>query len=565
MIKKLTAWFLLALMVVATSWALLHPEFFRVHDYVHGARIGEMSTGLKEGHFPVRWSGNFGYGFGMPLFEFYAPLPFVVGAVLYLSGLELILVIKLLWLLTGMVTAVGSYKLGSSLFGRTAGVVTAAALTMAPYRALNLYVRGALGEAWGILALPWILYGIVLVVRKKPNGWLVLSLSVAGLCLSHNLTLIFIPLSGLFALGFFLIERARFNSVRNAIEVLGKLTLGYVLGIALAAFYMFPAFVEKDATKVSKIVGGYFDYHLHFLYIRQLITPYWGYGGSGWGPSDDISFFLGVGQLLAVGVTVMVVGWYIVRHRRVTTQLQLLGLIASLLGLSLFMTLLRSQPVWDAIPLLSFIQFPWRWLSGAILFLSLFAGAGVGLITKASWRYALGAVLTLTMIVFNWNYFRPESYLDDASSLYYTDPQRIQQHMSNILNDYVPVQMPDQLVPPSSLVLQPAAPEPPPSLMINRAHEKLLITDFPQETMLEFAMANFPGWRAELDGEPLEIGTTQAGLITVTVPKGEHKLGIIFGSTPVRTISDTITLAAVVILLFLLIKPRSTLVRQKSA
>ena len=345
MLKKCFSWLVLSLLVLGTSWALFHPEFFRVHDYVHGARVGEMALALSEGQLPVRWSSNFGYGYGMPLFEFYAPLPFYIGAGLYLLGLDLILTLKLLWLGCAIFTAWGGYKLGTSLYGRSGGILTAAALTMAPYRALNLYVRGALSEGFGIMALPWILYGIVLVVRKKSGGWLILSLAVAVLALSHNLTtLMFVPLSAVFAGGLLLIERARFASIREWLLQAAIVAGSYLLGIGLAAFYIFPALVEKDATKVARILGGYFDYRLHFLYIRQLITPFWGYGGSGWGPQDDISFFLGFGQLLSLILVAGLAMWWVVKRRRLHFHTQRLLLVTGLLGKALFMTLLKSQP-----------------------------------------------------------------------------------------------------------------------------------------------------------------------------------------------------------------------------
>jgi hypothetical protein len=39
----------------------------------------EMERSLQRFEFPVRWSANFGFGYGMPLFNFYAPLPYYLG------------------------------------------------------------------------------------------------------------------------------------------------------------------------------------------------------------------------------------------------------------------------------------------------------------------------------------------------------------------------------------------------------------------------------------------------------------------------------------------------------
>ncbi len=64
----------LILIFLLSSYSFFQTSFFHVHDFTHGARIAEMARALDEGQFPVRWSANFGYGFGMPLFNFYLTL-----------------------------------------------------------------------------------------------------------------------------------------------------------------------------------------------------------------------------------------------------------------------------------------------------------------------------------------------------------------------------------------------------------------------------------------------------------------------------------------------------------
>lgn len=97
MLKKLALAALLILIWIEVSRSLWPADLFKIHDFVHGARIAEMTTALQDGQFPVRWSSNFGYGYGMPLFEFYAPLPFYVGAGLYWLTGNLVFSIKFLF------------------------------------------------------------------------------------------------------------------------------------------------------------------------------------------------------------------------------------------------------------------------------------------------------------------------------------------------------------------------------------------------------------------------------------------------------------------------------------
>lgn len=548
--KRFIFSFFTALVVLATSWSLFHPGFFRVHDYVHAARIGEMLIGLQDGQLPVRWSENFGYGYGMPLFQFYAPLPYYVGATLFWTGLDVVVVIKVLYILANLLTAVGAYFVGKKLFGGTGGWVAATLYTLAPYRAVNLYVRGAVSEAWAMMALPWILYGIVLIIQKKRSGFWILLISLVGLMLSHNLTtLMFVPISGLFALSYWLtynwpaLRQSQLKANAQQLLVLGS---SYLAAIGLAAFYLFPALLENSFTKIQQIFSGYFHYDNHFLYIRQFITPFWGYGGSSWGPDDTISFFLGYGQLIGLIIFGLAIVAALLRKQLKPTKLFLYGSLVLFLILSCFMTLLRSKFIWDALPLLTTIQFPWRWLSVASLMTALLGGAGISLIHLKRVRIVVASVVIAITLLANTAYFQPESYMDNPHDLYYTDPAKIQKEMSQILPDYIPASMSDTLSPPTVPFLVPAGTEDKVEMLINRSDQKLFKTNFLSPVVFNPMIASYPGWQVEIDGQVVEWQSGEHGTIAVSVPAGERLVGVYLGRTPVRAISDAVSLFSIV-------------------
>lgn len=554
---------------LASSWALLRPEFFLVHDYVHAARVAELLRALQDGQFPVRWSENFGYGYGMPLFEFYAPLPFYVGAAFWWLGVPIVVVLKILWAGCSLFTLWGGYKLGKILWGKSGGLVLASLLTLAPYRAVNLYVRGSLSEAWGIMAMPWILYGGIGIWKGKAWGWWVLIAGLVTLMLSHNLTtLMFVPVSVVILAGYGLSMwwRERGEARQKVLFRGGLIGFGFALSIGMTAFYLFPALIEKDFTIISRILSGYFHYSQHFLYLRQLITPYWGYGGSNWGPEDGISFFLGYGQwlgLFGVGVLLLVSSGWLWRQKTAAAMKMLrcnwlwFGGFSLLLGGSVFMSLQRSLALWDAVPFLSFIQFPWRWLSVVAMMISLLVAWSLTLITNQKWRWLYALLLIGVTAAINWSYFRPDIFLENVNAYYYTDEEPIQKWMSGILPDYIPKQMSDPLTPPKSLFLVPGGLESQVEVLVDRGHERLLKTSFLSPAVLDFTIADFPGWVVEIDGEPVEKKSGANGGIAVEVPAGEHLVGAYFGSTPVRWWSDLVSLISGFIFLVTVVTLRS--------
>ncbi len=559
--RKIIIWIFGLAAVVASSWTLFHTGFFRVHDYVHAARIAEMLRALQDGHFPVRWTSNFGFGYGMPLFEFYAPLPYYIGALVYWLGFDIILSIKFLFLLCSVLTFIGMYFLGAKLFGRAGGILSAVALTVAPYRAVNLFVRGALSEAWGIMAIPWVLLGIVKVIRREKYGWHVLLFGYVALFLSHNITtLLFAPISMMFAGGFWLYEQWRIGKVKlNAFLPLVNLVLTTILAVGLCAFYLFPAYLEKDFTRVDGIFTGYFHYTNHFLYVRQFFEDRWGYGGSAPWPYNGLSYFMGYGQFFAGGVTCLLVGWSIVQvlrkkiSRSILRQVFFFFVLVGALLFSAFMMTFKSQFIWDRLPFMVVVQFPWRWLSSAATLLALIGGMGT-IFIRSSWRrYVYVAVVSIFMLLTNYNFFRPEFYLNDPEKFYYTDPKLIRIYMSQVLNDYVPRQI-AFLPEPALQTATTKSKYGMVKILIDRVQEKLIQTNFTEPNeQFELYIADFPGWKLYLDGVEMKKKLGPNGDYLINVPAGEHLVAAQFTDSPIRYWSDVASGISLIALLCLLI------------
>ena len=550
-LKKYFLFVLFVLLGILANYALLHDGFFYLHDFTHASRITEMSQALQEGQWPVRWSDNFGYGFGMPLFNFYAPLPYFFGAIFDLLGFEVITSIKLLYLLCNLITMVMAFKFARLWLGRLASVIVSGVYLLAPYRAVNLFVRGAMSEVFAMAFFPWVLWAAWSFIQSRQKKYLLhLVLALAAIVLSHNLSaLMFIPLSFALAASYLLYQKK--------IALIWPILSSYVLAFTLTAFYSLPSFLEKDFTQIYKIFAGYFHYSHHFLYIRQFFKENWQYGGSAWGPDDGISFFLGAAALLAIAALAL----FVLRQRKTFFRNKelLFWMIASTiaLGASLFLTLLRSQWLWDRVSLLQYIQFPWRFLSIASLFLAILSGLSVQLASRFPKRLVY-FILLLALLTYQSKYFKPAEYLDNPQALYYDDPQRIQDHMSEILPDYIPRQMAEEKilkeyadhdllwVEQGDLLIKN-------EIMIDRAAEKLVLVNLKEDALLSLKIAAFPGWQIEVDGEQQEnLVDPNLGNLQVRVTQGEHKVGAIFTqNTWPRQLGNTLSAASLLLMLYL--------------
>lgn len=549
------------LIVSITLIPLVQKEFFRVHDFTQGARIVEMSRGFQDGQIPVRWSKNFGYGYGMPTFLFYSPLPYIVGALFYWLSGSVIFAMRIIWAIPSILSFIGMYRLTKRHVGRLGALVAATAFTLAPYRAVDLYVRGALGEAWGIAFFPWILWSIdEWFVAKKKIDYRLVFFSLC-LFLSHNLmALFFFPviLSYIFFLWVSQKNRKVIDLVWANVQIL--------FAIGCSAFYLFPAFLEKNWTKFDdKILGGYFSYALHFLYIRQFFQENWKYGGSTWGPQDDISFFLGYGQLLGIillGVAVVYLFFVLVRSntfslkklrissQSFTTDIALFVLSLIFLPVSLFLTLEKSKIIWDYLKILQTAQFPWRFLSLTILFLAVCVGFLFKIKLPQKLRFALAILLVVILVVPAFTYYKPEKYVVNSPSFYYDDAHRIRFEMSVTWSDFLPLHFNEKL-PPTDTRYDIAGSTDPKNVEIltDRSQQLLLKTHFTQMTPLTIHIGDFPGWTTYIGTQKVDHQQTKDGLIELNVPPGEQSVGINLERTPIREISDLVTVITLCMLI----------------
>ena len=90
-------------------------------------------------------------------------------------------------------------------------------------------------------------------------------------------------------------------------------------------------------------------------------------------------------------------------------------------------------------------------------------------------------------------------------------------------------------------------------------HNRLDIST-PKSFVLRLYTFYFPGWRATIDGEEVDIEVAgPEGFITVWVPKGEHKVIVRFGDTGPRTAGWVISAAGLgVWVVAVLLFPRSS-------
>lgn len=536
--KPIFIFIVLVLITIPSIVPFLNSKFFYTQDHIFIARFHQISAALSDGHFPVRWVPDL--RFGEPLFNFYAPFPYYLGGLIHLTGLDFIWVAKMLFILSSILSAVTMYILCNKLFNSRAALLGSILYVYAPYRAVDIYVRGALSETWAFVFFPLIFYCSILLSEKTNLLRIcLLALSLAGLFLTHNVTtLMFAPF--LFLFWAYLILKSK------NVKIIPFFLVSSILGIGLAAFFLFPAFIERDMIQTKYLLVGYFDFRAHFIAFYQLFSPFWGYGSSLWGPVDDMSFQIGL-----VNWLILIIGGisgFIYRKNK--QFLILLFLLNFSFLMSIFMQHNKSAFVWEAIPILAFIQFPWRFLAISVFFVSI-VGALIGEKLQSQFKYLYIVLISLAVIV-NISYFKPKEYVNNDFFEKFLNKGKMNRGI-DLTKDYLPIWVEGE----TEYFGTPRAIEG--EIAVSRFEKKTAFASGSinalSDSLAEIPITYFPGWVALVDGEESVIEpSNKNGLISLKIPKGKHEVIFKFEDTPVRANANLVSALSLAIVFGIFMK-----------
>ncbi len=535
--KKITALTIFMLSII-TVMPFFKSGFFNIHDDAQVQRVHEMKVALSDGMFPVRWVPDLGYGYGYPIFNFYGPLPYYIGAFFNFIGFDALTATKIMISIAVIGSAFAMYLLAKEFWGKIGGIVSAAFYVYAPYHALDIYVRGDIGEVYAYAFIPLVFYALWKYHKTNNFIFIVLgSISYAGIISSHNLSALmispFIILTSLVLLG-----------LKRKIFIL----LIPVLGILLASFYFLPTLLEMNYTNVLSTIGGKAHYADHFVCVRQFWDSPWMFGGSIPGCIDGLSFRLGKLHILFAGVA-LISGIYLFRKEK-NKSLVIFASFASLAGV-MFLMISQSNLVWK-IPYMDYFQYPWRFLLAASFFSSFIAGSVVYTISKINLKkYNLLFLLIYVSIIISpiilySKLFVPQNYLSKTSEEY-TNKHSLNWTTSNISDEYMP-----------KLFMTPENPEE--IIKEKITGENIEISNLNTKTNRISAQITsrgdneitvhipyFPSWKYYINRESVDVLESETGVL-VRIPEGESELIGKFEETNVQKIANLLTISGVLIL-----------------
>jgi hypothetical protein len=593
--------------------------YYDAHDGRHSVfYLMQFDASLRDGAWWPRWAMHHIQGYGYPTFLIQAPLGFYLGEIFVLAGAGFTLAAKLSWAVGTFVGAWGMYVLtrhwiscwaydgsgawagewaGRAAAERTFDLQRLAALAAGvlyvyfPYHLVNMYVRGALNDTLLLAWLPWLFWAFDrLLVHGAARGWQrrlgTAMLVLSGTLLTHTFALIsIVPL--LVSLVLFRLFQAWLHSGFPWRRTLLALGAGFG-GLLLCSIFLFPLLAEGRYLQQQVYVTDTYNFRNHFVQLAQYFSPFWGFGFSDdpQGAGDGMSFQVGA-LLLILAVAAL----FMLRRAQTARAVQ-----AYLLGASVILLLLMTpvaEPLWEAVPLLAVIQFPWRLLALTGFLLSALGGLFLFSMAREDSLRGAGSLLAhgayvpgrpggglllfcLLGMFASWPYLQAnlspvEEWREDGRAVFRFE----QEHPDMIAY----TQWVTQPFTATAMTAGYASPDYVEDHGYTTSLERIEVVEGEGEVISRYSRGSsggggvemttsgvvqvnffyFPGWQVTVDGLPTPIRPSPTGAILVDVGVGRHVIEARFGDTQPRTLgallSGGVLIAAVALVAWRLRSP----------
>ena len=549
-IKKYKYLLLVFLFALISGWSLFRPGYFTHHDDIQFLRVYEMRQCLTDFQIPCRWNQNMAYGYGQPMFNYYSAFPYYIGALLsffvgYLWS------VKLLFIIPQNLAGVSMFLFVKELTGkRIIALAASSAYIFAPYHALDLYVRGALAESFAYALIPLIFYfSLKLVKRFGIKDFTGLALTVAFFLTTHNIsTLITMPVFAVWCLVILTMYKKK-----NALALLSSISLG----IGMSSFFLIPAFFEKNLITSFRLFGDALNFRIHFISLRQLfIDRSWGYGSSGMGVNDTMSFQIGYPLVFIVILSCLL---FITRKyikitpfQKLQSKLHLIFFYFIILFFSTsFMAHFRSAFIWEKFPILWYVQFPWRYL-----LLVVFAGSAVTaifiLMVNEKFQSLVAILLIISAILLNIGYFKPEKFINISESEVLSGTN-LERQQGSAVWDYLPINA-KPIKESSGKLPEIVSGNVEISNYIEKSRSFSFVANAYSQVEIEIPVYDYPVWEISINGIVTKHSVNQDGLIVLKINSGNHNIKGEFKNTPVRDLANIISVVSLLLLTYVYAK-----------
>ncbi len=438
-------WLVLLLCLFALRPLVVNPGLPNGPDVLyHTYRTAEMARSWEHGVFLPRWAEGMYYGYGSPVFHYYASLTYYLGAALMqILNLPALDALRVLIIASVFFSGAGMYWFMKQQVGRLAGVLAAIAYVYTPYLLFTEpYGRGAYPELLAFALFPHVMLAYGRLLRTTSGRDMALVTLIHGaLIITHNLMALaltaVIVLWLLWQWGHSIIQhfsnrlsaispqpaasqpqtasnleadppakKSLFSSFVFFVSFVvksgfanryGRAFAAMVLAVGITAYFWLPVLLETEAVNLANLTAvAELDYQNAFVPIEGLLSlpPIMDNGAIN-GLPHVLSLGVAHWLLAVVAIAALVIFIFelLTRTGKHDGRIVSAGVFFTLLTLlMIFLITPASGNIWASLRGLQYMQFPWRFLGVAAFSIAFLVGLNALWLEKLSARYQIGLV-----------------------------------------------------------------------------------------------------------------------------------------------------------------------------
>jgi hypothetical protein len=510
----------------ATAFCALLPWFWygtpSGHDFeFHLNSWIEVLGQWKEGVLYPHWSALAHFGYGEARFIFYPPASWTVGALL-----GAILPWKVVsgtynWIALTL-AGFSMLPLARRWLSKNDALFAAVFYAVNPYHLVIVYWRSAMAELLAATYIPLLLLWVLRLEEDASGAIAPLSLIIAAAWLTNIPSAVMIMYSvGLLSLFIAM-------SVRSW-KILASVAVAIALGMGAAAVYLLPVVHQREWVSLPQVLSPGMRALENFLFT---VTH-----------DEDHNRFNRIVSVVALWeIVILVLSLWIARRRTQTRLLQaMVPWTATCTALMVNFTL----PLWNHLPELQYVQFPWRWL----LCLNVPVTLVVTLALRRWWLRLLVCAIAIGSVPYVWHSIQPP-WWDQTADI----QEMVDNHHDGIGNDGTDEYVPAGADPSDIGQNAPAAIyEGPGTAAITvrewQTEKRQLSVATTLAGRLKLRLFNYPLWRAEVNGRGVQTASSPDTVqMEIPIESGNNEVRITWSEGWDRKLGAFISALALVLI-----------------
>ena len=406
-----------------------------------------------------------------------------------------------------LVSGVGVYLWAKEWFSRRAAVFAAIIYLFIPYHVNELYNSFLYAEFAASAILPFCFLFVTRICRRE-NSADVLGLAISyALLILTNLPLALIGSISLLVYALFSLDRKLY------FKQTARLALSVFLGLAASSFYWLKMILEIGFVKHNSPVYSTtdrYDFHNHFAFSYYFIQA---------ADPQVLKSLWFLDTLLIVSLGVFLPSIIVFFRSRNSDDAPRLSGVLAVFILALFLTTYLSQPIWENVPQLQKVQFPWRWMAivslcGVIFNAAVFERVLEYFRTEKRWLAVL--VFGLIFPAFCFTTIKIMRPVDQNARAYF-NPIVERLRKSGSYECWMPVWVKNERLGEVALSYK----ERPRETLSDRQTEKLIHFPAGEAVDAQLKAVYYPHWQATVNGEKTAVGKAANGTVLLRIPAEE--------------------------------------------